>query len=130
MTKYEDKIDQIRDIINGFSYDTLIECCSQLDGDEAVYSMDSFDEIMDYLTPSELARAVCYGEFAPIDDYFRINVYGNLESTNDPLREGWIDIDELAQYAVDCDEDFGDNEIRSLLDQWEEEEENNEETAE
>lgn len=126
MTEYNDKIDQIRDIINGFSYDTLAECCSQLDGDAAVYLMDDFDDTMDYLKPWDLARAVYYGEFEPIHSYFRVNVYGNLESTNDPVEAGWVDVDELARYAVDDDEDFGDNEIRSLLEQWKEEEENNE----
>ena len=121
MTKYEDKIVQIRDIINGFTLNTLVECCSQLDGDAAVYSMDSFNETMYYLNPWDLARAVCYGEFEPIHSYFRVNIYGNLESTNEPIEEGWIDVDELAKYAVDYDEDFGVNEICSLLDQWVEE---------
>lgn len=126
MTEYNDKIDQIRDIINGFSYDTLVECCSQLDGDAAVYPMEDFDEVMDYLKPWDLARAVYYGEFEPIHSYFRVNVYGNLESSNAPIEDGWINIDELAIYAVNYNEDFGDNEIRSLLDQWEGEEKNNE----
>ena len=92
--------------------------------------MDNFDEVMDYLKPWDLARAVYYGEFEPIHSYFRVNVYGNLESSNAPIEDGWINIDELAIYAVDYNEDFGDNEIRSLLDQWEGEEKNNEEVAE
>lgn len=127
MTEYNEKIEQIKDIINNYNLDTLVSCCSCLDGDNAIYPMDDFDDVLSCFGPWEIARAAYYGEFCPTNDYFRLNVYGNLESTNDPCNEGWIDLDELAGYAVDNDEDFGNSEIRELLDQWEAEEENNEE---
>lgn len=127
MTKYEDKIEQIKSILNSLDLDELISCCSCLDGDDAIYSMDDFDELLCGREPWDIARMAYYGEFCPTDSYFRFNVYGNLESTDNPCNEGWIDLDELAQYAIDNDEDFGDREIRELLDQWEAEEENEEE---
>ena len=130
MTKYEDKIEQIKDILNNLDLDELVSCCSYLDGDDAIYPMDDFDELLYGREPWEIARAAYYGEFCPADSYFRFNVYANLESTDDPLYEGWIDTKTLAEYAIDYGEDFGDNDIRTLLDQWEEEEENNEEVAE
>lgn len=130
MTKYEDKIEQIKDILNNLDLDELVSCCSYLDGDDAIYPMDDFDELLYGREPWEIARAAYYGEFCPADSYFRFNVYANLESTDDPLYEGWIDTNTLAEYAIDYGEDFGDNDIRTLLDQWEEEEENNEEVAE
>lgn len=130
MTKYEDKIEQIKDIIDNYDLDELVSCCSYLDGDNAIYPMSSFDDILCGFEPWEITRAAYYGEFCPADSYFRFNVYANLESTDDPLYEGWIDIDALAEYAIDYGEDFGDSDIRTLLDQWEEEEENNEEVAE
>ena len=129
MTKYEDKIEQIKDILDNLDLDELVSCCSYLDGDDAIYPMDDFNELLYGREPWEIARAAYYGEFCPADSYFRFNVYANLESTDDPLYEGWIDTNTLAEYAIDYGEDFGDSDIRTLLDQWEEEEENNEEVA-
>ena len=130
MTKYEDKIEQIKDIIDNYDLDELVSCCSYLDGDDAIYSMDDFDELLCGREPWDIARMAYYGEFCPTDNYFRFNVYGNLESTDNPMREGWIDTDTLAEYAVDYDIDFGDDGIQALLAQWGEEKENNEEVAE
>lgn len=123
MTKYEDKIEQIKSILNNLDLDTLVSCCSYLDGDDAIYSMDDFNELLSGREPWDIARTVYYGEFCPTDSYFRFNVYGNLESTDNPMREGWIDTNTLAEYAIEYGEDFGDSDIRTLLDQWEEEEE-------
>ena len=130
MTKYEDKIEQIKDILDNLDLDELVSCCSYLDGDDAIYPMDDFNELLYGREPWEIARAAYYGEFCPADSYFRFNVYANLESTDDPLYEGWIDTNTLAEYAIEYGEDFGDSDIQALLDQWEEEEENNEEVAE
>lgn len=130
MTKYEDKIEQIKDILDNLDLDELVSCCSYLDGDDAIFPMDDFNELLYGREPWEIARAAYYGEFCPADSYFRFNVYANLESTDDPLYEGWIDTNTLAEYAIDYGEDFGDSDIRTLLDQWKEEEENNEEVAE
>lgn len=130
MTEYNDKIDQIKSIINNYNLDTLVNCCAYFDGDEAVCSMDNFDDVLCGLEPWDIVRAAHYGEFCPTDSYFRFNTYGNLESTDNPLREGWIDIDTLAEYAVNDGINFGDNDIQALLEQWDEEEKNNEEVAE
>ena len=46
MTEYNDKIDQIKDVLNNLDLDELVRCCSYLDGDDAIYSMDDFDEIL------------------------------------------------------------------------------------
>ena len=123
MTKYEDKIKQIKGILNNYDLDTLVSCCSYLDGDDAIYSMDDFNELLSGREPWDIARTVYYGEFCPTDSYFRFNVYGNLESTDNPVRDGWADTGDLARYAVDCGEDFGDSDIQALFDQWDEEEE-------
>ena len=130
MTEYRDKIEQIKDIIDNYDLDELVSCCSYLDGDDAIYPMDNFDELLGGKEPWEIVRAAYYGEFCPTDSYFRFNVYGNLESTDNPMREGWIDTKALTEHAINYGEDFGDSDIRTLLDQWEEEEENNEEVAE
>ena len=45
MTKYEDKIEQIKDILDNLDLDELIGYCPCLDGDDAIYPMSSFDDI-------------------------------------------------------------------------------------
>ena len=123
MTKYEDKIKQIKDILNNLDLDELVGYCPCLDGDDAVYSMDAFDDILCTFEPWDIVRAAYYGEFCPADSYFRFNVYANLESTDDPVYAGWIDTKALAEHAINYGEDFGDSDIRALLDKWDEEEE-------
>lgn len=123
MTEYNDKIDQIKDILNNLDLDELVGYCPCLDGDDAVYSMDAFDDILCTFEPWDIVRAAYYGDFCPQDSYFRFNVYMNLESTDDPVGEGWVNTDVFAKYAVDYNDDFGVNEIRILLDKWDEEEE-------
>lgn len=127
MTEYKEKIEQIKDKLDNTAINNLVNCYRSTDLDECVYNMDDFNEILEFLEPWDIARAAYFGDFNPTNDYFRLNVYGNLESTDDPCNAGWIDLDELAEYAIDNDEDFGDSEIRELLDQWEAEEENEEE---
>lgn len=51
-----------------------------LDRDAEIFDMDDFDEVLEYLTPYDIARKVCYGKFNPYDDYFYIDVYENLYS--------------------------------------------------
>ena len=123
MTKYENKIEQIKDIIDNYDCDRLSTCYRDANFDECFYDMDDFDGALGGFEPWEIARAAYYGEFCPVDSYFKFNVYGNLESSNNPLRDGWVDTKALAEYAVDNGEDFGDNDIRALFDQWDEEEE-------
>ena len=64
----------------------LLQHMNAYDGcfdDAAYYDMDSFDELLDGYTPSEIAMMIFYGgEFNPNDEYFHFNVYGNLESAN------------------------------------------------
>lgn len=131
MTEYNDKIEQIENILDKLELDELVHCCSYLEDDNAIYPMDEFDELLYGKEPWDIARAVHYGDFYPTDNYFKFNVYGNLESTDNPIQEGWLNLYDLAAYAIDYHESFGDSDIQALLEQWdEEEEENNEEVAE
>lgn len=129
MTDYNDKIEQIENILDKYDFGRLSACYIDADSDECFYSMGDFDDALCGFRPWEIVRAAHYGEFNPVESYFRFNAYGNLESTDNPVRDGWVDTGNLARYAVDCGEDFGDSDIQALFDQWDEEE-NNEEVAE
>ena len=51
--------------------------------DQMWISMDCFDDYLSELTPSEIASRVAYGNFDSSHDYFRFDIYGNLESAVD-----------------------------------------------
>lgn len=90
--------------------------------DDCVYPMGELDEVLGGTAPSDILRASYYGDFNPNDDYFKYNRRGNLVSTS-TIRE-WVDIDELAEYIDENEEDYGVPELRDILwDDYEEEEE-------
>lgn len=54
---------------------------------------EEFFEIFYHNKTVEAVRAVCYGNYNYMDDYVRINAYGNLESCN-----AWEYKEELTNY--------------------------------
>lgn len=98
--------------------------------DDEIYNMDDLNELLDGKDPDEILRMAYYGDFRPCDEYFRFNGYANLESADYPVREGWIDIDDIADYIVENDEDFDNDDLRDLMDEIEAENEEEEEEEE
>ena len=86
------------------------------DGDDWIYNMSDFDEIMDNMTAMDVANRVFYGDFNPNNDYFKFDGYANLESTDYPT--DFVDMDILINYAIDNDYDYDIDEIRELLDEY------------
>ena len=71
--------------------------------DQMWISMDCFDDYLSELTPSEIAFRVAYGNFDPShDDYFRFDIYGNLESAAewDIERDILDSADEIIELAL------------------------------
>ena len=88
--------------------------------DDYVYRMDEFDEVFSGFKPWEIARTCYYsGNFCPADDWFWFDGYANAVSA-DYISEhddrNPVDLDELAQYIADNDEDFYNSDIRAILD--------------
>ena len=53
-----------------------------------VVPIEYLDEYLEGYAPTEILNKMFYGDFNPNNDYFKFNVYGNLESYNDwELRE-------------------------------------------
>jgi hypothetical protein len=67
---------------------TFVNMCEELDsyngflGDDRLYDMSMFDEIMSGKTPLEIAHDLEDNNFSTNDDYFQFTIYG-VESTND-----------------------------------------------
>lgn len=68
--------------------DAFITACEELDswdgflGDDRVYNMEDFDELMSGKSPLEIARDIEDNNFSTNDDYFYWTIYG-VESTDD-----------------------------------------------
>lgn len=86
-----------------------------------IFTCDEFDEICENMTASEIALKCFNGKhFNPNDEFFTFNGYENFESSDD--LNDLIDIDELADFIVDNDNDLYNDNIRNILDDEDDEE--------
>lgn len=93
----------------------------KVNGDTYIYSIDEFDELMNGKTPSEIANMVSYGDYNPFRMWMWFNGCGNVVTSDYPCDCNGCDVDAIAEYAIDNDEDFDNDEIREILDDENEE---------
>lgn len=116
MTRFE----KIKEALNNLFCADLVsvhnEYCDEMSyTDDHIYSMEEFDEIMSGQTPWEIARCAYYGDFCPAHDYFWFNGYANLESSDFPT--GQIDIDAIAEYVDENENDLYCSELAAILEE-------------
>lgn len=92
------------------------EYCSINDYEDWIYNMEELDELLVDRKPSYIANRIFYGEFNPNDEYFTFNGYGNLVSFDSFDIAEHISITDLVEHIIDNDEDFGDSDLREILD--------------
>ena len=124
----DEKRNRIEAIIDEMSVDEIIcawnqRCESYNDWEQYIYPMDSFDELMNGQSPTEIVEALGDG-FSTADDYFCDDIYG-LKSFDDIYEVA--DDSELLDYILDEDDDIDNCDIREILDEDEDEEEDEEE---
>lgn len=122
MKNYEEKKQAIIDIINDMNDDGMICVWDNYkrvtsDSDGYIYRVDEIDEALESTQPWEILRMGFYGDFRPTDAFFKFDGYGNLKSFNYLSDE--IYADEIAEYCIGNNEDFGSDEIREILDEEE-----------
>ena len=75
--------------MNKYTIEQLAEMVQEVNGwdssleDYDYMEMGQLDEMLNSVEPTEVLRMAHFGEFNWNDDYFTINVYGNLESINE-----------------------------------------------
>lgn len=124
MTKKEKLIDLIQDM--GYSEQMILhnEYCYKINNyDNEIFDMDSFDEIFDNYTPTQMANSVHFGQYNPGHEYFTFNGYGNIETIPKYQLSDYIDGVEITNYILENDIDFDNNDIRYILDDIEEDSE-------
>lgn len=120
-----DKEASIKEYVeNNMTDDELIQLVDMLDSYSgmdglAAYNMDDMDEIMYGKRPSEVALLIFYGNgFSPINEYFRFDGCGNLESFDkeDYIKEIKDCMDDVVSTLMDTGcRDFMD-ELNEILD--------------
>lgn len=120
------KTEMIKDLLENMSESQLYIIANEYFDkteyyDDRIYDIDEFDEIMSGMSPWDIAAKVFYGDFRPNDNYFKFDGYANLQSFDYISDE--VDLEEIADYIVDNDEDFDNSDIREILDEENEEDE-------
>ena len=120
MTK-EDRIQAIIDTMDECEIVSMWNerCDSYCCDDEHIYSMNEIDDIIGKMWASDFLDKFDR-DFDLADDYFKDGLW-NYESFNDIYDV--VDDGELIEYMIDEDEDFGDDRIREILDEEDEDEE-------
>ena len=120
------KTEMIKDLLENMSESQLYTIVNEYFDktnyyDDRIYDMDEFDEIMSGMSPSDIALKIFYGDFRPNDHYFKFDGCANFQSFDYISDE--VDLEEIADYIVDNDEDFDNSDIREILDEENEEDE-------
>ena len=109
----EELSDNIRDYLEE-NTDVLVDIANE--NGETIYPMDEFDEIMEGMTPKDIAQKIYYGDgFNPTDDYFKFDGYENLKSFTDLTDE--VDIDDIVSTIID-EESSDYNDIQDFFDDY------------
>ncbi len=118
MTKREQLIELFEEMSEPDKVYLYNQYCQEISNyDDEIFPMDMFDEIMQECDPWEIAAKVFYGDFNPNYDYFKFNGYANLISVHKWDLDRFIDIEDIIKYILENDEDFGENDIRYILDE-------------
>ena len=119
MTRYE----TIREALEAMSAQEIINihnayCEATNTTNYYIYAMDDFDEIMEGLTPTDIAWRIYCGDFNPNREYFWFNGYANLESSD--YAPDIIFIDDIARYIDEEDDDLQSLTIEEILEDYNE----------
>ena len=81
--------------------------------------MNAFKTIVEKYVPHEIMFMCNSGGFYPNERYFWFNEYGEISSGDYPIREqkSPVSIGDIAKFIIVNDDDFGNEEIRKLLDE-------------
>lgn len=122
----EQQLEKIKDVLLNYLSDNEMVyihnnyCDKNRYYDDIIYFMNEFNDVVNPMSPLELIET--YGDIDTSHPYFVFTIYG-AESFNYYDNAPTTYYDEIAEYILDYDEDFGNNEIREVLDEILEEEE-------
>lgn len=131
MKSTEEMKEKIIEVLENLSYDDVMDIWNNelypYDNNEHIFEMSEINDILsNNYTPLEIIEIVQNGKFDICDDYFAFDDYGNLISFNDISDKADLYI--IADYAINMEEDFCNDEIERILNgDYDDEEEEEEE---
>ena len=124
MTKLEKIIDLIQEMDTSEQVCLHNEYCYKTNCfDDEIFTIDQLDELCNGQDLYWVACRCFYGDFNPTAEYIKFNGYGNFQSIYQFEIPNYIDENEIANYILDNDVDFENNDIRYILDDIDEMEE-------
>lgn len=119
-----DKRQLIIDTIDELSTDELIylwrEYCSETSRfDDEIFSSDDFDELLSGQSVGWIMNRVYYGDYNPTADYWTFDGYGNIKSIFAYELSDYIDTEEIADFILENDNSLYNDDIREILDNTE-----------
>lgn len=94
--------------------------CKKVDKLECrIYGMSEFNKMVEDYLPLEIMLMCDSGGFYPHDQYFWFNECGDISSGDYPIQdqESPVSIGDIVKFIIVNDDDFGNEEIRKLLDE-------------
>lgn len=117
MTKKEKIIDLIQEMGAADAVYMHNAYCYQTNNlDDEIFDFDRLDEICNGQDIFWISCKIFYGDFNPNYDYIKFNGYGNFQSIAKYCIFDYIDENEIAEYIIENDVDFDNNDIRYILD--------------
>lgn len=111
----EMKREKLQEIIDNLDETDVIEMWNEAcPSDRDIHYMDELDEHFKHASPTNIVDSLVDG-FSTSDYYFAEGDYGDLESFDDIYDV--VDDCIIIDYMLDMDEDFGNDDIRNILDE-------------
>lgn len=92
--------------------------------DDRVYYYDDIDDLFSGMKPTELLELFACSEINTRDDYWKFDGYGNIRTAWNV--DSLIDTHDIAVYCADNDDDLMLGDVRDLLDEYAEQDEEDE----
>lgn len=96
-------------------------CIATNNYDDEIFDSEELDTLCMGQDAFWIACRVFYGDFSPSADYIKFNGYGNFQSIHKYNVTNYIDENEIADYILENNEDFENNDICYILSNSEEE---------
>ena len=104
MMTYEQIIRELKSMSDSDLVDVHNKYCETMGYyDDTIYENDKYFLDEHFSCPSELARAICYGEYDYTDDYVMFDGYGNLKTFDNVTNHAMIE--DIADYVADMEDE-------------------------
>ena len=105
----------------------LLQACREANSHNGQFDFcdyyEDIEEVCDFMSGYELARAIIYGDVTNVIEPVRFNAYGNLENVTEyDLEQEALDyIDELLDFIEEYPEEISNSELLEILEGEEDE---------